>query len=109
MSELSTFIEQYPLRPNFTKWEWTAPTTKIDGRAALVVLIFLSEKIKVVLPSLTAISASSLIFSIRFLRESFTSNVQSKILTFFLKNDLNDHLSVFNCEIFEAIYNGLMD
>ena len=95
MSELSTFIEQYPLRPNFTKWEWTAPTTKIDGRAALEVLIFLSEKIKVVLPSLTAISASSLIFSIRFFKESFISNVQSKILTFFLKNDLN----FLNCEL----------
>ena len=84
-SELSTFIEQYPLKPKFTKWEWTAPTDKIDGMLALLEVIFLSDKIRVLLPSLTAISHSSLIFSILFLNEVSKSNVQSIILTFFWK------------------------
>ena len=64
MSELSTLIEQYPLIPNLTKCEWTAPTAKTEGILAWEIFIFLSDKIKLLNPSLTATSASSLIFAI---------------------------------------------
>ena len=94
-SELSTFIEQYPLKPSFTKWEWTAPTDKIDGMLAFVEVIFLSDKIRVLLPSLTAISHSSLIFSILSFKEELISKVQS-IIRIFLKNFF---LNFFNWEL----------
>ena len=82
-SELSTFIEQYPLKPNFTRCEWTAPTAKMEGILAWVKLIFLSDNIKLLLPSRTAISASSLIFSILSFRDKLILKVQSSILIFF--------------------------
>ena len=63
-SELSTFIEQYPLKPDFTRCEWTAPTAKTEGILAHDELIFLSDSIRLLLPARTAISASSFISSI---------------------------------------------
>ena len=39
-SELSTFIEQNPLKPSFTKCECTAPTVKTEGILARDELIF---------------------------------------------------------------------
>ena len=51
--------------------------------------IFLSERIRQVLPSLTEVSASSLIFSILSLSEEEMSNVQSISFVFFEKNFLN--------------------
>ena len=57
--------------------------------------MFLSDNIKQVLPSLTAVSASSLIFSILSLRDSSILKVQSIALTFFEKNFLN----FLNCEL----------
>ena len=88
-SEHSTFNEQYPLKPSLTKWEWTAPTTNILGILAFWLVIFLSDKIKQVLPSLTDVSASSLISSILSLSDWDISNVQSITFVFFEKNFLN--------------------
>ena len=88
-SALSTFNEQYPLNPDLTKWEWTAPTANTVGILALSFEIFLSDKIRAVLPSLTAVSHSSLIASILFFNENFISKVQSIILIFFAKTLLN--------------------
>ena len=56
--------------------------------------MFLSDKIKQVLPSLTAVSASSLISSILSLRDPSKLKVQSIIFAFFEKNFLN----FLNCE-----------
>jgi len=47
--------------------------------------IFLSDKIIAVLPSLTAISLSSLIASILSFKDNLVSKVQSIILIFFAK------------------------
>ena len=33
-SAVSTLIEEYPLKPNLTKFEWIAPTAKIIGTIA---------------------------------------------------------------------------
>ena len=79
-SELSTFIEQYPLKPSFTKCAWTAPTDKTEGILAWDELIFLSDNIKLLLPSRTAISASSFIFSILSFSDELMLKVQSIIL-----------------------------
>ena len=51
--------------------------------------IFLSERIRQVLPSLTEVSASSLICSILSLSEEDMSKVQSISFVFFEKNFLN--------------------
>ena len=59
------------------------------GILALSAEIFLSDKIIVVLPSLTAVSHSSLIFSILSFKDELISNVQSIILIFFKKIFLN--------------------
>ena len=56
---------------------------------AFLLLISLSDKIKHVLPSLTEVSASSLIFSILSFKEEEISKVQSIVLVFFEKNFLN--------------------
>ena len=56
---------------------------------AFLLEIFLSDNIKHVLPSLTEVSASSLIDSILSLREEEISNVQSISFVFFEKNFLN--------------------
>ena len=56
---------------------------------ALDELIFLSDSIKLLLPSRTAISASSLIFSILSFSNELTSKVQSNILILFLNKFLN--------------------
>ena len=85
----STFKEQYPLSPSFTKCECTAPTVNILGILAFLFEIFLSERIRQVLPSLTDVSASSLISSILSLSEEDISNVQSIYFVFFEKNLLN--------------------
>ena len=61
---------------------------------ALLLEIFLSDKIKQVLPSLTEISASSLIASILSFKDRLVSNVQSITLVFLEKNFLN----FLNCE-----------
>ena len=90
----STFKEQYPLSPSFTKWECTAPTVNILGILALLFEIFLSERTIHVLPSLTEVSASSRILSILSLSEEDISNVQSISFVFFEKNFLN----FFSCE-----------
>ena len=57
--------------------------------------MFLSDKIRHVLPSLTDVSASSLIVSILSFNELVISKVQSIILIFFEKNFLN----FLNCEL----------
>ena len=57
--------------------------------------IFLSDNTKQVLPSLTAVSASSLIDSILSLSDFSISKVQSIIFIFFEKNFLN----FLNCEL----------
>ena len=88
-SEHSTFNEQYPLRPSFTKCECTAPTVNILGMLAFLFEIFLSERMRHVLPSLTEVSASSLISAILSLSEDDISNVQSISFVFFEKNLLN--------------------
>ena len=54
----------------------------------------LSDKIKQVLPSLTEVSASSLIASILFFKDKEMSKVQSITFVFFEKNFLN----FLNCE-----------
>ena len=61
---------------------------------AFLLEIFLSDNTKHVLPSLTEVSASSLIDSILSLREEEISNVQSISFIFFEKNFLN----FLNCE-----------
>ena len=71
------------------KCEWTAPTVNILGILAFWLEIFLSERTKKVLPSLTAVSASSRINSILSLRDLSISKVQSIIFTFFEKNFLS--------------------
>ena len=53
------------------------------GILAFLLEIFLSDKIRQVLPSLTAVSDSSRIFSILSFNEDLMSNVQSMIFTFF--------------------------
>ena len=88
-SEHSTFMEQYPLSPFLIKCEWTAPTARTLGILAFLLEIFLSESIKVVHPSLTAVSQSSLICSILSFKDEEISNVQSITLVFFEKNFLN--------------------
>ena len=88
-SEHSTFIEQYPLKPSFTKCECTAPTISMLGILAFWLDIFLSDKIKQVLPSLTEVSASSLMASILSLRDKEISKVQSITFVFLEKNFLN--------------------
>ena len=94
-SEVSTFIEAYPLIQSLIKFECTAPTAKIIGTTALSFEIFLSERIRWFAPSLTAISASTLIFSILSFKLSLTLKVQSIILTFEENIDLN----YYNCEL----------
>ena len=84
-SEHSTFIEQYPLKPSFTKCECTAPTISILGMLAFWLDIFLSDKIKQVLPSLTEVSASSLMDSILSFRDKEISKVQSITFCLFRK------------------------
>ena len=88
-SEHSTFKEQYPLSPCFTKCECAAPTESILGMLAFLLVIDLSDKIKVELPSLTAVSHSSLIDSILSFKLEFISKVQSMILIFLEKILLN--------------------
>ena len=85
-SEHSTLSEQYPLNPCLTKYEWTAPTVRILGILAFLSEMFLSVKIRQVLPSLTEVSASSLISSILSLSEEEVSNVQSNSLVFFKRS-----------------------
>ena len=58
------------------------------GILAFWLEIFLSDNTKKVLPSLTAVSASSLIDSILSLSDFSISKVQSIIFTFFEKNFL---------------------
>ena len=65
------------------------------GILAFCFEIFLSDNIKQVLPSLTAVSASSLIKSILSLRDPSISKVQSITFNFFEKNFLN----FLNCEL----------
>ena len=57
---------------------------------ALSFEIFLSDKIRAALPSLTAVSHSTFISSILSLSEEPTSNVQS-IMLIFLENIFNNH------------------
>ena len=59
------------------------------GILAFLLEIFLSDKIRAVLPSLTAVSDSSRIASILSFNEDVISNVQSIIFIFFEKNFLN--------------------
>jgi hypothetical protein len=58
------------------------------GMLAFRLEIFLSDNIRQVLPSLTAVSASSLIDSILSFRDFVISKVQSINFTFFEKNFL---------------------
>ena len=89
VSDVSTFIEQYPLNPRFTRWELIAPTAKTIGIFALVVPIFLSLRTKVVEPSLTEISASFFIFSKPSFKVSVVLKVQSMVLILLANNFLN--------------------